>query len=218
MGRVPRVNDTKWMLMLWTWQEHYRHMCSDCLLLDLGKGCFDSVLDELWGKKWNVMLYYILTSFHLLHRFPCQCYLSRAWCTIVTLASTAKMLSSKCMVQWQFWAWPPATGGTSVHHRHWGRWWSIFYILHCDSLIFLNYFFPCWLIDWSCEAWMSCLPMASHCRHLLSSQGRSCGSFVGRVTIGQVFSKFFPATFLATIVPSLYSLNIWQYLVEVKYF
>jgi len=99
--------------------------------------------------EWNVLL--LLTSFRFLHRFPCQCYLSRTWYTIVTHSSTAKMLSAQCMVQWQFRAWPPATGGTSVHHRHWRRWWSVFYILHCDSLIFLDYSLPCCVIDWGCE-------------------------------------------------------------------
>jgi len=93
-----------------------------------------SVLEELWDKKWNGMFYYFLTSFHFLHRFPCQCYLSRAWYTIVMHSSPAKMFSAQHMVQWQFRAWPPATGGTSVNHRHWRRWWSVFYILHCDSL------------------------------------------------------------------------------------
>ena len=41
VGRVLRVNDSKWMLMLWTWQEHYCHMCSACLPLDRGRGFVD---------------------------------------------------------------------------------------------------------------------------------------------------------------------------------
>lgn len=173
MGRVLRVNDSKWMLMLWTWQEHYWHMCSDCLLLDRGKGFVDQSWKNCGTKNgmecfttfWQVSIFSTGFPANVTYQeldIPLSCILPQLRCFLPNIwysgSSEHDHLRLVALV-----STTDIDEGDEVFSTY-------YTVIHWSFLIIP---YPVGSLTEAMRPWTTYLSLASHCRDLHSNPGQT---------------------------------------------